>query len=144
MGIGSRKFLLDRRNHLYRLSSAKFERMLAAPARNRLPQFAASRTRMTDITVELRNGRPIGVFRIAFNILTFNGRGILDSTAFIRDQGARARLAMARILPQPQHSGIVVDAALRFTDRGGRWKPTAGVLRLIEQAALGQVKCPRV
>ncbi|MGH2928411.1 MAG: hypothetical protein ACRDL8_09430, partial [Solirubrobacteraceae bacterium] len=102
------------------------------------------RTRMTDITVELRNGRPIGVFRIAFNILTFNARGILDTRAFIRDQHARAQLAMARILPLSEHSGTVVDAALRFTDQGGRWKPSAGVLRLIEQAALGLVKCPRV
>jgi hypothetical protein len=52
-------YLLDQDDTLYRLPSAKFNQMLRDPTRCRLPRFAGSRLRMTDVAVELidRPGR---------------------------------------------------------------------------------------
>ena len=53
MGISCRMYLLDQDDTLYRLPSAKFNRMLRDPTTYRLPRFAGRRVRMTDVAVEL-------------------------------------------------------------------------------------------
>jgi hypothetical protein len=83
-------------------------------------------------------------FWTAFGILTFDGEGCFDPTEFERHQRARAELALAPRIAEPDRAATVVEAASRFVARGDRWTPSRNVVRLINQAALGLAKCPRL
>ena len=142
MGLASRMFLLDRNDGLYRLPNAKFEQMLRDPTSHRIPRFAGARVRTTDVVVELVDRQPLRVVWTTFSILTFDGEGCFDPSAFDQHQRARAELALA--LPIVESAATVVDAASRFVAQGGRWAPSSAVAGLIDRAALGRVKCPRL
>jgi hypothetical protein len=82
MGLSSRLFLLDQDDNLYRLPNTKFEQMLRDPISHRIPRFAGARVRMTDVVVELLDRQPIRVVWTTFGILTFDGEGCFDPSAF--------------------------------------------------------------
>jgi len=90
----------------------------------------------------MMNGRPLVVLRSVFNMLTFNSDGTLVSPLRDRHVQARAELALALDSPDPRAS--VAEASTRFVARGGKWKPSAALVRRIEQTALGRLKCPRL
>ena len=144
MGISCRMYLLDQDDTLYRLPSAKFARMLRDPTSCRLPRFAGSRLRMTDVAVELIDRRPSRVIWITFAFLAFDDDGCFDLSSFDRHQRARAELALALPSLESKSDGIVVDAASRFVAQGGRWVPSRTLQRRIDAAALDQVKCTRL
>lgn len=138
-------FLLDTDDSLYRLPSAKFDQMLRDPTIYRFTRFSGARVRMTNVAVELLDRQPIRVVWITFGFLTFDDEGYFDASAFDLHQRARAELAWA--LPtkeEPKGVGMVVDAAIRFVAQGGRWTPSRTLQRLIDPAALEQVKCKRL
>ena len=144
MGISCRMFLLDQDDGLYRLSSAKFNQMLRDPTSCRLTRFAGARLRMTNVAVELLDRQPIRVVWNTFGFLAFDDEGYFDSGTFDHHQRARAELAWAPLAAEPKGAAIIVDATTRFVAQGGRWKPTRTLQRLIDEAALGRVKCPRL
>jgi hypothetical protein len=144
MGISCRMFLLDQDDGLYRLSSAKFNQMLRDPTSCRLTRFAGARVRMTNVAVELLDRQPIRVVWNTFGFLAFDDEGYFDSGTFDHHQRARAELAWAPLAAEPKGAAIIVDATTRFVAQGGRWKPTRTLQRLIDEAALGRVKCPRL
>lgn len=144
MGISCRMFLLDQDDGLYRLSSAKFNQMLRDPTSCRLTRFAGARVRMTNVAVELLDRQPIRVVWNTFGFLAFDDEGYFDSGTFDHHQRARAELAWAQLAAEPKGAAIIVDATTRFVAQGGRWKPTRTLQRLIDEAALGRVKCPRL
>jgi len=144
MGISCRMFLLDQDDGLYRLSSAKFNQMLRDPTSCRLTRFAGARVRMTNVALELLDRQPIRVVWNTFGFLAFDDEGYFDSGTFDRHQRARAELAWAPLAAEPKGAAIIVDATTRFVAQGGRWKPTRTLQRLIDEAALGRVKCPRL
>ena len=137
-------FLLDQDDGLYRLPSAKFNQMLRDPTSCRVTRFAGARVRMTDVAVELLNRQPIRVVWNTFGFLAFDDEGYFDSGTFDHHQRARAELAWAPLAAEPKGAAIIVDATTRFVAHGGRWKPTRTLQRLIDEAALGRVKCPRL
>jgi hypothetical protein len=137
-------FLFDKDDGLYRLPSAKFDQMLRDPTSYRLTIFSGTRVRMTDVAVELHNRRPVRVVRITFGFLAFDDEGCFDTSAFDLHQRARAELAWARPTKEPKGKGIVVDAVGHFVAQGGRWTPSGTLQRLIDAAALGQVKFTRL
>ena len=144
MGISCRMFLLDQDDGLYRLSSAKFNQMLRDPTSCRLTRFAGARVRMTNVAVELLDRQPIRVVWNTFGFLAFDDEGYFDSGTFDHHQRARAELAWAPLAAEPKGAAIIVDATTRFVAQGGRWKPSRTLQRLIDEAALGRVKCPRL
>lgn len=144
MGISCRMFLLDQDDGLYRLSSAKFNQMLRDPTSCRLTRFAGARVRMTNVAVELLDRQPIRVVWNTFGFLAFDDEGYFDAGTFDHHQRARAELAWAPLAAEPKGAAIIVDATTRFVAQGGRWKPTRTLQRLIDEAALGRVKCPRL
>ena len=99
---------------------------------------------MTDVAVELIDRQPIRVVWITFGFLAFDDHGYFDLTAFDRHQRARAELALALTTPEPKGEKMVVDATNRFVAQGGRWTPSRTLQRLIDTAALEQVKCTRL
>ena len=144
MGISCRMYLLDQDDTLYRLPSAKFNRMLRDPTTYRLPRFAGRRVRMTDVAVELIDRQPNRVIWITFAFLAFDDDGHFDLATFDRHQRARAELALALPSLEPKSDEIVVDAADRFVVQGGRWTPSRALQRRIDAAALERVKCTRL
>ena len=144
MGLSCRMFLLDTNDRLYRLANTKFEQMLRDPASHTLPRFAGYRVRMADAIVELVRREPTRVIRITFDMLTFDAEGCLDPSTFERQQFARVELALAPLIAQSDGAVTVVDAASRFIAQGGRWAPSRTLARLIDEAAVGRVKYPRL
>ena len=144
MGISCRMFLLDHDDGLYRLPGAKFNQMLRDPTSCRLTRFAGARVRMTNVAEELLDRQPIRVVWNTFGFLAFDDEGYFDSGTFDHHQRARAELAWAPLAAEPKGAAIIVDATTRFVAQGGRWKPTRPLQRLIDEAALGRVKCPRL
>jgi hypothetical protein len=144
MGLASRIFLLDQDDRIYRLPNAKFEQMLRDPTSHRIPRFAGARVRMTDVVVELEEREPIRVVRTTFSILTFDGEGCFDASAFGQHQRAHFELAFGPPISESERAPTIVDAASRFVSQGGRWTPSSILARRIDQAALGRVKCPRL
>lgn len=137
-------FLLDKDDSLYRLSSTRFDQMLRDPKSCRVTRFAGTRVRMTDVAVELLERRPIRVVWITFGFLTFDDEGYFDARAFDLHQRARMELAWPMRTTKPNGDGIVIDATDRFVAQGGRWTPSRTLQRLIDAAALDQVKCTRL
>ena len=144
MGISCRMFLLDQDDGLYRLPSTKFNQMLRDPTSCRVTRFAEARVRMTNVAVELLDRQPIRVVWNTFGFLAFDDEGYFDSGTFDHHQRARAELAWAPLAAEPKGAAIIVDATTRFVAQGGRWKPTRTLQRLIDEAALGRVKCQRL
>ncbi|MBE0623912.1 MAG: hypothetical protein IH606_03765 [Burkholderiales bacterium] len=99
---------------------------------------------MTNVAVELLDRQPIRVVWITFGFLTFDGEGYLIVDAFNRQQYARAELGLAPSIAERGSAGKVVDAASRFVAQGGLWAPSRTLQRLLDAAALGQVKCTRL
>ena len=143
MGLSFRMFLLDQDDGLYRLAGTKFEKILRNPTSCRLPRFAGTRVRMTDVAVELWKRKPVRVVWIAFGFLSFDRDGFFDSPAFKRHQRARAELGLAQPIAAGS-SGTIVDAANRFVAQGGLWAPSRTLQRRIDAAALGQITCTRL
>ena len=144
MGLSCRMFLLDQDDRLYRLQNTKFEQMLRNPTSHRIPRFAEARVRMADVVVELLDRQPIRIVWTTFGILTFDNDGNFDASAFDRHQRARAERALAAVIAEPERAATVVDAASRFIAQGGGWAPSRTLARLIDEAALGRVKYPRL
>ena len=144
MGISCRMFLLDQDDTLYRLPNTKFDQMLRDPTSCRLPRFAGSRVRMTNVAVERIDRQSIRVVRITFGFLAFDDEGYFDASAFDRHQRALAELVWTRQSTDPKGEGSVVDAADRFVAQGGRWTPSEALQQRIDAAALEQVKCTRL
>ena len=142
MGVAFRNFLIDREDCMYRLPNITFARMLDDPFSRGLPRFSGQRVRMADVAVEIINRQPIRVVRTSFSILTFDGQGFLDRTAFERHQYARAELALAPALGLPSRGKSLVEDRVKFIDHGGRWNPSNAIMRLIEKAALSRTPCP--
>lgn len=144
MGLSSRIFLLDQNDGLYRLPSAKFDRMLRDPSSYRMLRFAAARVRMADMVVELRRRQPIRVVWSTYGFLTFREDGCFDPSTFERQQWARAELALAPMTTESDGRAIVVDAAMRFVAQGGNWTPSKSLARRISDAALDRVQYTRL
>ncbi len=138
MTYSIRIFVVDQDDTLYRLSGTKFTTMLDDPESDRLPRFASQRVRMVEAIVELRDRVPIGIARIVYEMLTFDGEGRLDRRGFERQNFARADLLAGEL---KMDDTVVVDASSRFIAQGGRWQPSPSLERHVCRAALGEVKC---
>ena len=144
MGLSFRMFLLDQDDVLFRLPNTKFNQMLRNPTSHRLPRFAGTRVRMTNVGVELIDRQAVQVVWITVNVLTFDDEGYFDASSFDRHQRARAELGLAKLVDESTSAPTVIDAASRFVAQGGCWKPSGKLQRAIDQAALGRVKCERL
>lgn len=144
MGLSSRLFLLGSDDTLHGLAGTAFMRMLRQEDTARLPDFAGQRVRLASLVVELADREPRRVLRTSFSIVDFGTDGLLDVARLNAQQIARVDSLMAGVLGEPCRGAAVVDAATRFIARGGSWQPDHQLLRRIEAAALGRLRCRRV
>jgi hypothetical protein len=148
VGISNRTFLLDQDDCLFRLTVTQLEKMLASPAQHRYPQFAGQRVRVAQVLVQLRDRKPCAIARTNFHVLAFDAKGCFDVAAYMRQEFGRAEVALSPVLDAPasdtERDTPVIEAAARFSARGGSWEPSRSLLRIIHDAALGELKCPRL
>jgi hypothetical protein len=141
MKLSSRRFLIAQDGALYRLDDATFTRMMRNLDSHAFPVLAGQRVRMASLIIELIGGAPVRVVRSTCAILSFNDDGRKDSDVFTRQHWALAESAVDVALVGTEHDEKVLDAATRFIAQGGRWHPSASLVRTINKAALGQVDC---
>ena len=144
MGWSSRLILLSADDTMHRLAGTAFSRMLNAQAPCRCPCFAGQRVRMAGVTVEIADGIALGVRHMSFSMLEFDEHGALDVQRLNAQQVARMDVMLGGVLGVAAPRPGIVEAASRFTARGGNWEPDRPLRRRIEAAALGQRPCPRV
>jgi hypothetical protein len=144
MSLRCHRFLIADDATLCRLANAKLERMLRDPANYRLPVFAGQRVRMADVAVEFVDRVPVRVVRSTFAILAIDDDGRIDSSKFVRQQFALAETALAPVLAVSESNDGVIDATARFVAQGGTWAPSHALMRAIEDAALGRLRCRRL
>jgi hypothetical protein len=141
--LSFRRFLVAPDGNLYRLTNAKFDRMLRDSKGPVLSAFAGQRVRMADLVVELAGRVPLRVVRSTFAVLPFDADGRMDSVRFLKQQWARAETALDRGLDVPDSQDSVLDAAVRFVAHGGVWQPSNELVRALNEAALGRTACRR-
>ncbi|MEI8325655.1 MAG: hypothetical protein WCH44_09885 [Betaproteobacteria bacterium] len=142
MGLSSRRFFVTRDGTLYRISNAKFERMMRNPDTERLPLFSGQRIRSAELVVELFDREPCRVCRETFSILQFDGDGRVDVARRDQQQVALVNAMLAPIFDSREPSKNVLDATDRFVAQGGTWNPTDSMRVQIERAALALLDCP--
>ena len=92
----------------------------------------------------LADGKPTRTVYRTFSVLAIKLDGLLDVARLNDQQIARMEGRYRSQRPDRERSGPIVDAADRFVARGGTWEPDEHLLRRIEAASLGRVRCPRV
>jgi len=146
--MSTRTFLLTQDDRLYQLPLRRFEEMLANSARHRFVQFAGQRIREAQVVVQFRNRRPRAIARTSFHILTFDANGCFDVAAYLRQEFSRAEVAISQVLAAAlkdfQPGTAVIEAEAQFLARGGSWKPSQSLLRVIHEAAMGELECSRL
>ena len=94
--------------------------------------------------VGLVDGMPTRTVYRTFSVLDFDAAGLLDVVRLNNQQIARIEAGAWASRAGNRRDRPMVDAVDRFVARGGTWKPNEHLLRAIEAAALGQLRCPRV
>jgi hypothetical protein len=143
MQLSSKLFLVSRDGELHSLAASAFMRMLRQQSPCRLPDLASQRLRQASLAVELVNRVPIRVVHQTFSVLDIDADGRLDVKRLTSQKFARVDDWMATTLTEPTTTSSVIDAGSRFIARGGSWQPDDQLMRRIEAAALGRLKCQR-
>jgi hypothetical protein len=136
--------MLSSDDTLHALAGTAFMRMLRQEDTARLPDFVGQRMRLASVVVELADRVPRRVVHATFSIVDIGTDGLLDVARLNAQQIARVDSFMAGVVGEPRREAAVVDAASRFVARGGFWHPNHQLLRRIEAAALGRLRCSRV
>ena len=146
MKLSSRMFLVSADDTLHALANTAFMRMLRQEDVARIPDFAGQRVRQVSTVVELVDGTPTRTVHRTFSVLAITPDGLLDVARLNEQQIARmeGRWYRSPRADRERCGPVVVDAADRFVARGGTWEPDERLLRAIEAASLGRVRCPRV
>lgn len=144
MKLSSRMFLVAADDTLHALANTAFMRMLRHEDVARIPDFAGQRVRQVSTVVELIDGKPMRTVYRTFSVLAIKPDGLLDVARLSDQQMARVEGRFLSPPPDGERSGPIVDATDRFVARGGIWEPSESLLRAIEAASLGRVRCPRV
>jgi len=144
MKLSSRMFLVATDDTLHALANTAFMRMLRQEDVARIPDFAGQRVRQVSTVVELIDGQATRTVYRTFSILAIKPDGMLDVARLNDQQIARVEGGLRSQHRDRERSGPIVDAADRFVARGAMWEPDERLLRTIEAASLGRVRCQRV
>jgi len=148
MSSTSLRFLLvSQNNEIFRLSQARFQRMLSSPAHETLPEFAGQRVRAAEVVVELENRRPVRVCRVVFHYLHFDQQGSLNYDRYMKDGVTVMEAGIPDFNLKP-NDPKVLEAQQRFAarrrDHSVWWCPPPHLEEAIMQVALDHSRCRRL
>ncbi|MCG6881098.1 MAG: hypothetical protein LJE96_18405 [Deltaproteobacteria bacterium] len=137
-----RHFIIDKNDQIFKISQAKFNRMLTHNSEEKFPSFAGLRLRYAEIAIELKDRKPHSVIRSIFSHLSFDSDGFLDYNRYLKDGGI---VSSAGILDFGKMSaGNLIDANKIFSkklrDNTVWWIPKHKIEKAIYDASLDFIK----
>ena len=123
MSLSLRFVVVDQKGEVLRLSNARFERLLARPPQDSIPEFAGKRLRAAEIVVHLEQRRPVAVCRICYYHLNFDGKGFVDYEQYLKE-------GMVPMLVSP-------DAGLPLTVKTVWYRPPIGSQHVVSSTSYG-------
>ena len=142
MGLSCRRLFIDNDGEIYRMSNAKFDRMIRSPASERVAFFAGQRIRSAEVLIETVDRKPWRVRRTTFTIFQFDAQGCVDAGRYEEQQMAMVEIVIATVFPGKKLTNNIVDAKDKFVAQGGSWSPSAPMKNQIEKTAMGLLDCP--
>jgi hypothetical protein len=142
MGLSVRRLFVANDGVIYRISNAKFARMMHDPRSERVPLFAGQRVRSAELLIEIFERKPYCVLRATYTIFQFDDQACVDIDRYDMQQVALINLAIAPVLGISKSTKNIVDASDQFIAQGGTWSPTGPLKNQIEKVALGLLSCP--
>jgi hypothetical protein len=142
MGLSCRRLFIANDGGIYRMSNAKFDRMIRSPASERVALFAGQRIRSAEVLIETVDRKPWRVHRATFTIFQFDERGCVDADRYEEQQMAMIEVMIAPVLGVKKSTKNIVDAKDKFVAQGGSWSPAVPLKNQIEKAAMGLLDCP--
>ena len=142
MGLSCRRLFIDNDGEIYRMSNAKFDRMIRSPASERVALFAGQRIRSAEVLIETVDRKPWRVRRTIFTIFQFDEQGCVDAGRYEKQQMAMVEVMIAPVLGGKKSTKNIVDAKDKFLAQGGSWSPSAPLKNQIEKTAMGPLDCP--
>jgi glutamine cyclotransferase len=137
-----RHFIIDKNDQIFKISQAKFDRMLTHNSEEKIPSFAGLRLRYAEIAIELRNRKPDSVVRSIFSYLSIDSDGFLDFNRYLKDGGI---VSSAGLPDFGKMSGSnLIDANKIFSKKLRNntvwWIPKQEIEKAIYDASLGFIK----
>jgi hypothetical protein len=142
MGLSCRRLFIANDGGIYRMSNAKFERMMSSPASACVALFAGQRIRSAELLIEMVDRKPYRVSRATFTIFQFDEQGCVDAQRYEKQQIAMIEVMIAPILEGKKPTKNILDASHQFVAQGGSWSPKGPLKSQIENVALGLLSCP--
>ena len=142
-----RHFLISDDDEIFRVSNAKFARLLRGSSDENTERFAGKRVRAAEIAVRLENRKPVKVIRTVYYYLHFKEKGILDYDRFMKD-GVIVLDAYDSIFDKEKNQDNVINAKKEFAKRKRDysvwWKPDMQLERNILDASIDEFECRRL
>jgi hypothetical protein len=142
MGLSCRRFFIASDGSLYRISNAKFQRMMQHPEAELVPLFAGQRIRSAELMIEFFDREPYRVCRETYSIFQFDSVGCADMRRYDKQQIALVNVMLDPVFGSKQPKMNVLDATDKFVAHGGTWSPTYLLKNQLEKVALGLLDCP--
>ena len=142
MGLSCRRLFIANDGGIYRMSNAKFDRMICSPASERVALFAGQRIRSAEVLIETVDRKPWRVRRATFTIFQFDEQGCVDAGRYEEQQMAMVEVMIAPVFGGKKSTKNIVDAKDKFVAQGGSWSPAVPLKNQIEKTAMGLLNCP--
>lgn len=142
MGLSCRRLFLANDGEIYRMSNAKFDRMVRSPTSARIAHFAGQRIRSAEVMIEIVDRKPWRVYRTTFTIFQFDQQGCVDAGRYEEQQMAMVEVMIAPVFGGKKSTNNIVDAKEKFVAQGGSWSPSVSLKNQIEKTAMGLLDCP--
>ena len=142
-----RHFLISDDDEIFRVSNAKFTRLLRGSSNENTERFAGKRIRAAEIAVKLENRKPVKVIRAIYYYLHFKEKGVLNYARFMKD-GVIVLEAYDSTFDKEKIQDNVINAKQEFAkrqrDHSVWWKPDMQLERNILDASIDEFKCGRL
>ena len=142
MGLTCRRLFVDNDESIYRMSNAKFGRMIRDPSSDRVVLFAGQRIRSVELLIETVDRKPLRVIRATLTVFQFGEQGCVDADRYEKQQMAKVEVTIAPVFSGRKPAKNIIDAKDKFISQGGSWSPNGLLKNQIEKVALGQITCP--
>ncbi len=139
MGTSSRTYLLSSDDSVYFLPGPRYRAMLRSPRDNPTPLFAGQRIRCVEIHVETLDRKGMWMCGINPYLLEFDSQGVLNADGLIKVGLAKQDLAGQKLVV-----GSSSAQAKQALVVASRWEPSAELIALLHDVALGKAPARRL
>ena len=142
--IALRHYVLTHDNEIFRISNAKFDRLIQGGEQGQFKLFSGLKVRMAEILVSLVDRKPIEVLRASYSHLYFDAQGNLDHAQYHGDIAVTLELIMPDFMGLGADKNVIYanqQFAKRKRDGTVFWKPNSKLECELFDIATGRIKC---